>query len=96
MGGVVNLRDRRRVVRHLAVGTRVVICGIASVASWNSWPLRRRADRGHAERYRTRAPSNRRSLLVRIPAIGLCSIAPARGESKDYNGKFHRKPVMQI
>ncbi|MGH6711221.1 MAG: NADP-dependent oxidoreductase [Bradyrhizobium sp.] len=33
------------VLRHLAVGARVVICGTASVSSWNPWPLGPRAER---------------------------------------------------
>jgi NADPH-dependent curcumin reductase CurA len=31
--------------RHLAVGARVVICGTASVSSWNPWPNGPRAER---------------------------------------------------
>jgi NADPH-dependent curcumin reductase CurA len=33
------------VLRHLAVGARVVICGTASVSSWNPWPSGPRAER---------------------------------------------------
>ena len=33
------------VLRHLAVGARVVICGTASVSSWNPWPNGPRAER---------------------------------------------------
>ncbi|HMM88106.1 NADP-dependent oxidoreductase [Bradyrhizobium sp.] len=33
------------VLRHLAVGARVVICGTASVASWDPWPSGPRAER---------------------------------------------------
>src|SRR5882672_9230390 len=33
------------VLRHLAVGARVVICGTASVSSWNPWPTGPRAER---------------------------------------------------
>jgi NADPH-dependent curcumin reductase CurA len=33
------------VLRHLAVGARVVICGTASVSTWNPWPNGPRAER---------------------------------------------------
>ncbi|MEH2563199.1 NADPH-dependent curcumin reductase CurA [Bradyrhizobium sp. AZCC 2289] len=33
------------VLRHLAVGARVVICGTASVSSWDPWPHGPRAER---------------------------------------------------
>jgi NADPH-dependent curcumin reductase CurA len=33
------------VLRHLALGARVVICGTASVSSWNPWPNGPRAER---------------------------------------------------
>ena len=33
------------VLRHLAVGARVVICGTASVSSWDPWPSGPRAER---------------------------------------------------
>lgn len=33
------------VLRHLAVGARVVICGTASLSSWNPWPNGPRAER---------------------------------------------------
>jgi NADPH-dependent curcumin reductase CurA len=33
------------VLRHLAIGARVVICGTASVSSWTPWPVGPRAER---------------------------------------------------
>jgi NADPH-dependent curcumin reductase CurA len=33
------------VLRHLAIGARVVICGTASVSNWNPWPNGPRAER---------------------------------------------------
>ena len=33
------------VLPHLAVGARVVICGTASVASWDPWPQGPRVER---------------------------------------------------
>src|SRR4029453_17133051 len=33
------------VLRHLAVGARVVICGTASISNWNPWPNGPRTER---------------------------------------------------